>query len=125
MELDEAIVKLLGELAFIAGGYGMIAESSVIVDGLQKVRPGSAQPYLIQAMTQLNASRADEAERVLRENALTLEPDSSMAKALLGVALHMQGRLRERDDILSKVISSGDEDEHALNIAKDLYLRTA
>lgn len=123
MDMEEDTVKQLAELAFIAGGYGMLEQSDALVAGLAVVRPDSAQPYLIQAMTRLNAKDALGAEQLLRSRALQIEPDSSMAKALLGLALHMQGRSSERDRCLKEVMAVRD-DKQAVEIAATLTGRS-
>ena len=119
MDINDDLVKLLSELAFIAGGYGMVSQCDTIAEGLQAIRPESERPFLVQAITRINQNDAITAERILREQALKLQPDSSMAKAFLGVALHLQGRLGERDRTLQEVADSND-DEDAVRIATDL-----
>jgi hypothetical protein len=119
MKIDDDVVKLLAELAFIAGGYGMAAQSDAIAAGLEALRPDSERPYLVRAITRLNQKDAVTAERILREQALKICPESVMAKAFLGVALHMQGRSSERDRILREVATAQD-DEDAVRIANDL-----
>ena len=119
MDFDDDLIKLLTELAFFAGGCGMVAQSDAIATGLEVMRPGSEGPHLVRAISRLNQNNAELAERILREQALKAQPDSSMAKAFLGVALHMQGRLNERDNTLKEVIAIND-DEDAVRIAHDL-----
>lgn len=119
MEIDDDLIKLLAELAFIAGGYGMVAQSDAIAAGLEAIRPDSERPHLVRAITRLNQKDAATAEHILREQALKVRPESAMAKAFLGVALHMQGRLSERDRTLKEVVAAND-DEDAVHIANDL-----
>ncbi|HOB61155.1 MAG TPA: HrpB1 family type III secretion system apparatus protein [Candidatus Competibacteraceae bacterium] len=114
MNMDDDLIKLLAELGFIAGGYGLIAQTDAIVGALEALRPDSERPYLIQALARINFRDAAGAERILREQALKLNPDSAMAKAYLGLALHVQGRINERDRILEEAIASGDEEAAAL-----------
>lgn len=119
MDIDDDLIKLLAELAFIAGGYSMVAQSDMIATGLEAIRPDSERPHLVRAITRLNLKDAVTAERILRDQALKIQPNSSMAKAFLGVALHMQGRLNERDRTLREVTAAHD-DEDAVQIANDL-----
>ena len=114
MNMDDDLIKLLAELGFIAGGYGLIAQTDAIVGALEALRPDSERPYLIQALARINFRDAAGAERILREQSLKLNPDSAMAKAYLGLALHVQGRINERDRILEEAIASGDEEAAAL-----------
>ena len=118
MSIDDDLIKLLAELGFMAGGHGMIAQTNAIVGALEALRPDSERPYLIQALAQMNVRDAAGAERVLRERALGVNADSAIAKAYLGLALHMQGRISERDQALNEVLAS--EDEDAVALALDL-----
>ncbi|MCP3877878.1 MAG: hypothetical protein GY701_05715 [Sulfitobacter sp.] len=119
MKLEDDQVKLLAELAFVAGGYGMLAQSDAITAGLEKARPDSERPHIIRAVARLNLQDIAGAERILRDEALKINPDSGMAKAHLGLALHMDGRKGERDRVLNEVISAAD-DEDAVALAKQL-----
>ena len=114
MNIDDDLVKLLAELGFMAGGHGMINQTDAIVGALEALRPGSERPYLIQALARVNLRDAAGAERILRERALKANPDSAMAKAYLGLALHAQGRISERDRALNEALASEDEDAVAL-----------
>lgn len=114
MDIDDDLIKLLAELAFVAGGYGMIEQTDAIVAALEVLRPGSERPYLIQALARLNLQDTAGAERILRDRALKANPDSAMAKAYLGLALHLQGRAGERDRVLAEAAADGDEDAAAL-----------
>lgn len=119
MDIDDDLVRVLAELAFIAGGYGLVAQSDAIAAGLEVIRPDSERPHLVRAITRLNLNDAASAEHILREQALKANPNSSMAKAFLGVALHMQGRINERDRMLTTV-TVADDDDDAVKIAQEL-----
>jgi predicted Zn-dependent protease len=119
MQIDDDTVKLLAEIALMAGGYGMTARADAIVVGLEQARPDNERPHLLRAITRLNAKDTATAERILREQALRVNPNSAMSKAFLGIALHMQGRTNERDRVLNEVIAA-DDDEEAVKIARDL-----
>ena len=114
MNIDDGLIKLLAELGFMAGGYGMINQTDAIVGALEALRPNSENPYLIQALARINLRDATGAERILRERALKINPDSAMAKAYLGLALHAQGRINERDQVLNEALASEDDDAVAL-----------
>jgi predicted Zn-dependent protease len=119
MQIDDDTVKLLAEIALMAGGYGMTSRADTIVVGLEQARPNNERPHLLRAITRLNAKDTATAERILREQALRVNPNSAMSKAFLGIALHMQGRTNERDRVLNEVIAA-DDDEEAVKIARDL-----
>ena len=120
MDIDDDLIKLLAELGFIAGGYGLIEQTDALVGALAALRPGSERPYLIQALARMNLQDAAGAEHILREQALRANPDSALAKAYLGMALHLQGRISERDRALNEALASGDADEDALTLARHL-----
>ncbi|MDQ5910690.1 MAG: hypothetical protein QG599_2787 [Pseudomonadota bacterium] len=119
MDFDDDLIKLLAELGFIAGGYGMIQQTDAIVGALEALRPNSERPFLISALARLNLQDAAGAEHILREQALKANPDSAMAMAYLGLALHTQGRVNERDRILDDVLALAD-DEDAMVMARQL-----
>lgn len=120
MDIDDDLVKLLAELGFIAGGYGMMEQTDAIVGALEALRPGSERPYLIQALALINLQDFAKAEHILREQALRANPDSAMATACLGLALHFQGRINERDRLLNVVLTASDDDQDAVAMARQL-----
>ena len=120
MDIDDDLIRWLAELGFVAGGYGMIKQTDALVGALTTLRPDSERPYLIQALARINGQDAAEAERILREQALKANPNSAMAKACLGLALHVQGRINERDHLLNQVLTFNDDDEDAVNMARQL-----
>jgi hypothetical protein len=120
MEIDDAFVKQLAELGFIAGGYGLLQQTDAIVGALEVLRPASERPAVIQATSRLFGRDAAGAERILRERALAMKPDSALALAWLGLALHLQGRASERDQVLNQVLAAGDADENVRSMAQRL-----
>ena len=119
MEIDEETVRTLAELGFIAGDYGMSAQAEAIAGALESLRPASERPHIIEAYSRIWARDTDGAERILRERALQKNPDSSEAKAVLGLALHLSGKSAERDRVLNEVVSAADNQD-AVSIAERL-----
>ncbi len=120
MDIDDDLVRVLAELAAIAGARGLDAQGDALVSALSEVRPTRAEPFLLQALARLGAGQAQEAESLLRERALTINPDSAMAQAYLGLTLHVQGRIDERDRVLHIALASSDPDEDARELARTL-----
>jgi Flp pilus assembly protein TadD len=120
MDIDDDLVRLIAELAFVAGDHRLTSQTASLVGALEVLRPGSERPYLIQALALLGQGDAAGAERVLRQQALTTKPDSAMALAYLGLALHQQGRMAERDRTLHMALTSEDKDEDAVRLARSL-----
>lgn len=120
MNIDEDSIKLLAELAFIAGGRGMTDHTETLIAALVALRPESERPYLIQALARLSRRDTQGAERILRERALKVNPSSTLALAYLGLVLHQQGRANERDQILRAALDGQDGDEDAMQLARNL-----
>lgn len=120
MDTDDDLVKLIAELAFVAGDHCLTTQTASLVGALEVLRPGSERPHLIQALALLGQGDAAGAERVLRQQALATKPDSAMALAYLGLALHQQGRMAERDRTLHMALASDDKDEDAVRLARSL-----
>lgn len=120
MNIDEDLIKLLAELAFVAGGRGLTDHTHKLVSALTVLRPESERPYLIQALAQLAQRDAVGAERILRDQALKTNPSSTMAMAYLGLILHQQGRANERDQVLRAALDGQDGDEDAARLARNL-----
>ncbi|MTW22495.1 HrpB1 family type III secretion system apparatus protein [Allochromatium palmeri] len=124
MDIDEDLVRLLAELASIAGGRCLADQTEALVGALAVLRPDNERPYLIQALARLNLGDAEGAERILRDRALKTNPVGGMAMAYLGLVLHQQGRIAERDQVLRAALDSQDGDEDAARLARHL-LNTA
>lgn len=120
MDSDDTFVQQLAELGFMAGGRGLLQQTDAIVDALEALRPGSERPAVIQATSRVFRRDGAGAERILRDRALAVRPDSPLARTWLGLALHMQGRTSERDQVLGQVLESGDADEDLRTMARRL-----
>ena len=95
--------RLLAELSYIAAGYGLIGQVDAICGALAELRPDSVMPAVIRADARMTLQRYDDAERVLRDEALAREPANTMAKAHLGLVLRLQGRSSEGGLFASEV----------------------
>jgi hypothetical protein len=93
----------------VAGGYHVAAEAEAIALALEQLRPDSERPLIVRAVNRLNANDTAGAIEVLRHQALKKNPHSPMAKALLGLVLHVDGRSAERDQLLGEVVAAGDD----------------
>jgi hypothetical protein len=117
--MNDQQIRLLAEVGFLAGGHRLSAQAEQISLALEQLRPDSEKPFLVRAMAQLNAQETDQAIRVLQEQALAKVPDSSIAKAFLGLAFHIAGRGNDKARILDEVLSA-DDDEDAVALARSL-----
>jgi len=121
-EEASAFKQLLAEPAYIAGGYGLLEQVDAITGALAVLRPQSALPAVIRATARLNQEDYDQAERILRDEALSAEPDSAMAKAHLGLAMKLQGRTNESERLLQSLTTDTDDPDAAV-LASQVLLR--
>lgn len=119
MTLDEDVLKYLASTAMMAGAFGMRDKAIIIADALLAARPDTPDAQVLVASAKLAAGQKDAAIALLRDKVLVAEPERSDAKALLGVALHLQGLTAERDSMFEDVIKA-DDDANAVLIAKDI-----
>lgn len=112
-EEARSLNQLLAELAYIAGGYGLLEQVDAITGALAVLRPESALPSVIRATARLNHGDYDQAERILRDEALAAEPNSAMAKAHLGLAMKLQGRAGESERLLQPLAADTDDPDAA------------
>lgn len=120
MDIDDDLVRVLAELAAITGARGLDAQGDALVSALSELRPESEAPVLLQALARLAAGQTQEAESLLRKQALAINPGSAMAHAYLGLVLHVQGRMDERDRALKIALASSDPDKDAHELASTL-----
>ena len=112
MEIEDKTRRLLGEIGFMAGGYGLVDEADTIFGGLRALRPDSEHPIIGLSMTQLSRGEAEAARQLLQGEALKISPDSNDAKCFLGLALKLAGRASECERVLKEVLASYPSDEN-------------
>lgn len=118
--LPPETVRLLTEVGFLAAGRGMTEDAMTIMAGLKVLRPTRSAAYVGAALAHLNADRAEEAVRVLREEALPVVVDDvDTVRAFLALALKLDGRPRECAEELDR-IAPDSADETALRMARSL-----
>ena len=106
--------RLLAELAYIAAGYGLIGQVDAICGALAELRPDSTMPAVIRADARMNLRRYDDAEHILRDEALAREPNNAMAKAHLGLVLRLQGHSSAGERLLREVADSAADADAAM-----------
>lgn len=105
MEASAGIAKLLGEIGMLAAGHGYEKQAVAIFEGLKAVRPASEAPAIGLAVVHLSNGRAEDAVRVLRDEALAVNPGSDLARSFLGLALKAAGRAQESEQLLRDVVA--------------------
>lgn len=108
MDDDEA-VKLLSEIGYAAVHHGLGDRAAPIFAALAVLRPNNAAAGIGRALTAMTAGKADEAVRILEQEALAAEPDSRSARAMLGLALRFAGRNHDSRRVLEE-LAGGDGD---------------
>ena len=117
--LNEETVQYLASTAVIAGVFGMRDKALAISDALVAAMPDSTDANLIAASAKLTAGKKQESAKILREKVLAVEPDRTLAKAMLSMAHDMMNELTERDKLIDEVIEAGD-DENAIELVKGI-----
>jgi len=122
-EFASSTIKLLMECGYLAACEGRTQEAAIIFQGVQAVRPSSELPAVGLGFAYLNAGYFPQAVAVLKNEALKRNPESSSAKAFLGIALKNLGYHDEADRLFSQIIEKNDE-EAPVRLAKQLIHKT-
>lgn len=117
--LNDETVQYLASTAVIAGVFGMRDKALAISDALVAAMPDSVDANLIAASAKLTAGKKQESAKILREKVLAIEPDRTLAKALLSMAHDMMDEVGERDRLISEVLEAND-DENAVTLVKEI-----
>ena len=117
--LNEETVQYLASTAVIAGVFGMREKALTISDALVAAMPDSTDAHLIAASAKLTAGQKRESAKILREKVLAVEPDRTLAKALLSMAHDMMNEHGERDRLIAEVMDAADDD-NAIELVKEI-----
>ncbi len=91
VQIDSELVRLLMRVGYTAAWNGLHQEALSIFEGVGAVRSENEVPMIGASVVAMLAGHYDVAVTTLREGALTLNPDSALARAHLGVALRLRG----------------------------------
>jgi|YelNatPaOPRAMG01_1025707.scaffolds.fasta_scaffold01323_14 Flp pilus assembly protein TadD len=119
MEFENRLVKILMELGIMAGGYHWKDEAEKIFRGLRIMRPQAEEPFVGLALMWMMAGGQEEAVKLLKDEALSLHPESEVLKAYLALALKLAGRNHESEKIAKDLASAG-KNETAVRFAENL-----
>jgi thioredoxin-like negative regulator of GroEL len=122
-EHSEAL-RLLSEIGYAAAQHGLGRQAEPVFRALELCRPKSAAAGVGRALVALNRGQAEEAVRVLRQEALRAEPDSRSARALLGLALRLAGLSHESRQVLEALVADDGEDNSARMAREILAVRS-
>jgi len=107
MDFESRLASLLMELGLMASSYGWRDDAEHILAGLLAMRPHAEEPFVALALMHMMDAKYDEAVAVLREKAIPLHPQSDILHAFLALALRLDGKVSESDQIAEHVISKG------------------
>ncbi len=119
MDMETKMTKLLMEIGFLASGLGMTAKADTIFDAAMVLKPKAENAWVGKAVNRMNAGSPEEAVDLLREKALSVNPDSDAAQNFLGLALKLAGRASEAETVLARVAAQSKEKE-AVAMARNL-----
>ncbi len=117
MNPSPELTTVIAELGFLAAGLPMPKEAEDIFLCLSNIRPNNENAYIGLAISKWYAHDAASAIDILKEKALRLNPESSLAKSYLGLILKVSGQGEEADSILAEVIKK-DDDPQATQLAQ-------
>mgnify|MGYP001321790197 CR=1 FL=1 len=109
---DEAL-RLLAEIGYAAVHHGLGERAASIFAALALLRPQNAAAGIGRALAAMTAGRADEAVRILEQEALAAEPGSRTARSMLGLALRYVGRNHDSRRVLEQLLAEGPDDTSA------------
>ncbi len=117
--IDTKLITILTEIGFIATKFNLKKEAENIFNALIEVRPDNEYPYIGLAIVMLNYGQYKEAENILRNKALKINPNSYTAKSFLGLTLKFAGYSNEGNRLLNEVIKDNKE-VVSVNFAKTI-----
>jgi hypothetical protein len=117
METSAEVVRLLLRIGYWSLWNGLYAEAAALFNGAKAARPESEVPVLGMAVLAMVMQQPDSAVQLLRDKALSLNPQSELVQAHLGCALRLAGREAEGQEILSRLATTGREPDARLMAA--------
>ncbi len=115
--VDGALLRLLAEIGFVATACGLWSHAEEVFNGVRAVRPNSEFPVISQALARMTVGDDRRAIELLKESALKINPDNSLAKSFLSLALKRSGQVNEAEDLIESIIHEH-QDERSVEIAK-------
>ena len=119
-EIPTEMVKILMETGYMALRWGMILKAKTIFEGVQAVRPQSEIPLIGLALFHMHNGKMEEAIRLLKKEALPLNPESEMTRTFLGFLLKKAGFSGESEQVLSEVLKKKDIGREAYAFADEV-----
>lgn len=115
--LEAGLGKILSMIGFIASTLQLTDFAMAIFNTLQMYRPDSEYPFIGAAIAHLDAGSYDDAVTMIRDNALRINPQNDIAKAILALAYTYLRRDDESKSLMQEIESSG-QSTAAVNLVK-------
>ncbi|MDR2778861.1 MAG: hypothetical protein LBB16_01055 [Puniceicoccales bacterium] len=103
LPVSTEVVQCLMEVGYVAVGRGLRSQAESVFNGVIAARPNSELPLIGLAVCKLNFGYVIDATKILVERALTLNPDSGLAKCFLAIAIKALGKGQEANDLMRQV----------------------
>lgn len=107
--VDGAMLRMLSEIGFLATKCGLWPHAEVIFMGVEAVRPASEFPFMSHAIARMTVGDDATAINLLQNKALKINPQNSMARSFLGMALKRSGKTEEAHQHFDTVIAANDD----------------
>lgn len=116
---EEELPRLLSEVGYAAVHHGLGDRAAPIFTALALLRPQNAAAGIGRGLAAMAAGRADEAVRILEQEAVAVEPGNRTAQAMLGLALRFAGRNHDSRRVLEQ-LAAGQDDDSSAKLAREL-----
>jgi len=103
LEIESELVRLLMRIGYQGAWNGLYKDALSVFEGVGAVRPDNEVPFIGASVVAMLSGNYKVAVDVLKEGALSRNPDSDFARAHLGCAIRMQGSDDEGRSILQSV----------------------
>ncbi len=109
MNVETECLRLLGKIGFMACLEDSLPkEAEKIFSAAVLARPDQPTPYIGLALSNMGIGDFSKAIELLRDKALKIDPGHDRAKVLLSMALKMDGRASESQELLEECLKSDD-----------------
>ncbi len=115
--LDKKVTKLAADIALMASAAGLPKHAFGIYNGLEYVNDDHTISALGLAIEFMNRKKYPASIEILQKH-LKDNPKQEEAKVFLGLALMLEGRNKESEDILNKLVLS--KNKTVMNMATEL-----
>lgn len=105
--LEPADAKLLTEIGFIAAYQGDVDRADAVFDGLARLRPDRAYPWIGKTLARFHVGRAHEAAQLLEQQLVSMTDanEIELLRVWRGMALQLSGHASQARTLLEPIAS--------------------